>query len=85
MDRVIYNYELSSIFKLYKNCSDRLQSDVIFTDVAKAFDKVDHSTLLAKLNILGVNSTILNWISYIFGTNTRNRARPRTFSKLWSA
>ena len=22
---------------------------------------------------------------YIFGTNTRNRARPRTFSKLWSA
>ena len=24
-------------------------------------------------------------ITYIFGTNTRNRARPRTFSKLWSA
>ena len=23
--------------------------------------------------------------TYIFGTNTRNRARPRTFSKLWSA
>ena len=22
---------------------------------------------------------------YIFGTNTRNRARPRTYSKLWSA
>ena len=23
--------------------------------------------------------------TYIFGTNTRNRARPRTSSKLWSA
>ena len=23
--------------------------------------------------------------TYIFGSNTRNRARPRTFSKLWSA
>ena len=28
--------------------------------VAKAFDKVDHSTLPAKLNILGIKSTILN-------------------------
>ena len=38
-------------------------TDVIFTDFAKAFDKVDHRTLLAKLNILGIKSTTLNWIS----------------------
>ena len=48
---------------IYKNFSNRLQSDVIFTDFAKAFDKVNHSTLLAKLNILCIKSTILNWIS----------------------
>ena len=31
------------------------------------------------------NNIILFIYLYIFGTNTRNRARPRTYSKLWSA
>ena len=28
---------------------------------------------------------LLTIYTYIFGTNTQNRARPRTFSKMWSA
>ena len=28
---------------------------------------------------------ITNASNYNFGTNTRNRARPRTYAKLWSA
>ena len=48
---------------MHKNFSNRLQTDVIFTDFAKAFDKVDHPTLLAKFNILDIKPTILNWIS----------------------
>ena len=58
----ITNLILFSNF-IHKHFSNRLQTDVIFTDFAKAFDKVDHPTLLAKLNILGMISTILNWIS----------------------
>ena len=57
----ITNLVLFSNF-IHNNFSKRLQTDVIFTE-AKAFDKVDHPTLLAKLNILGIKSTILNWIS----------------------
>ena len=41
-----------------------------------------------RFNINNFNKAKAKWHSihtYIFGTNTRNRARPRTFSKLWSA
>jgi len=38
----------------------------IYTDFAKAFDKVSHSALLAKLARLGIHSGLLNWIkSYL--------------------
>ena len=48
---------------IYKNFSNRLQTDAIFIDFVKASDKVDHPPLLAKLHILAIKSTILNWIS----------------------
>jgi len=38
------------------------QFDAIYTDFAKAFDKVSHSALLAKLARLGIHSALLNWI-----------------------
>jgi len=44
----------------------RSQVDAIYTDFAKAFDKVSHSALLAKLARLGIHSALLNWIkSYL--------------------
>ena len=36
--------------------------DVVYLDFAKAFDKVDHGVLLAKLARFGINSTLLRWI-----------------------
>lgn len=42
------------------------QTDVIYTDFSKAFDKVNHKLLLLKLELMGVNINFLNWIkSYI--------------------
>jgi len=38
------------------------QFDAIYTDFAKAFHKVSHSALLAKLARLGIHSALLNWI-----------------------
>ena len=61
-------YKVDILFSnfIHKNFSNRLQTDVIFTDFAKTFDEVDHPTLLAKLNILSIKSTILNWMpSYL--------------------
>jgi len=44
----------------------RSQFDATYTEFAKAFDKVSHSALLAKLVLLGIHSTVLNWIkSYL--------------------
>lgn len=42
------------------------QVDVIYTDVRKAFDTVQHDALIAKLEELGVHSSLLSWIdSYL--------------------
>jgi len=37
--------------------------DTTYTDFAKAFDKVCHSALKAKLSKLGFHSSFLNWIA----------------------
>lgn len=39
------------------------QTDVIYTDFSKAFDKVNHQLLLAKLEAMGIFGTLLEWIS----------------------
>ena len=36
--------------------------DILYTDFAKAFDKVSHSRLLVKLKAYGINGLLLNWI-----------------------
>jgi hypothetical protein len=44
----------------------RGQVDVIYTDVAKAFDSVDHHILLYKLSEIGVHGFLLDWfLSYL--------------------
>lgn len=46
----------------------RKQTDVIYTDFSKAFDKVNHKLLLFKLNRIGFNHNFLNWLSsYLVG------------------
>jgi len=42
---------------------DHSQMDTIYTDFAKAFDKVCHSALKVKLAKLGFHSSFLNWIA----------------------
>lgn len=43
-----------------------MQIDSIYTDFSKAFDKIDHNILVAKLLSLGINGDLLRWImSYI--------------------
>lgn len=44
------------------------QVDVVYTDFSKAFDRVHHKFLVAKLSELGFHSSILQWLqSYLIG------------------
>ena len=36
--------------------------DVIYTDFAKAFDRVPHKRLLQKMKFLGITGSTLNWV-----------------------
>ena len=39
------------------------QTDVLYLDFAKAFDTVDHATLIEKLKWYGVTGQLLGWFS----------------------
>ena len=39
------------------------QVDIVYTDFAKAFDKVPHSILIEKLSNLGIHDPLLRWFS----------------------
>ena len=48
------------------------QTDVIYLDMAKAFDRVPHEKLFYKLEMLGLRNPLLAWIKDYL-TNTRHR------------
>ena len=48
----------------------RVQTDVVYLDFAKAFDRVDHQLLLKKLSNFGVSGNLLEWFqSYLKDIN----------------
>ena len=51
---------------------NHLQIDAILLDFSKAFDKVDHEILLAKLEHLGIRNSLLDWSrSFLIGRSQR--------------
>ena len=49
----------------WTNCIDAQQPvDILYIDLAKAFDSVSHSKLLYKLEKLGIGGNILEWLSH---------------------
>ena len=45
-----------------------VQTDVIYTDLSAAFDKINHEIAIAKLDKLGISGSLLNWFrSYLVG------------------
>ena len=47
---------------IVRNLNMGLETDVIYLDFSKAFDKVDHSLLLKKIRFYGVKGRLYDWI-----------------------
>ena len=60
--------KLHLVDQIYKSFENDNYTLGVFIDLAKAFDTVDHSILLKKLEMCGVNTTNLAWFaSYLNG------------------
>lgn len=49
----------------------RLEVDAVYTDFSSAFDKVNHSLLLLKLEYNGIHGSLLNWFSSYLARRTQ--------------
>lgn len=47
-------------------------ADVIYLDFSKAFDKVDHSTLIQKLAHIGIRGKLHKWLEHFFENRTQS-------------
>ena len=54
-----------------KNMSNRIQTDVLIMDFSKAFDKVGHRRLLAKLHHYGIQDKTNKWINSFLSNRTQ--------------
>ena len=65
-----------------KSLDAGIQTDVIYLDMAKAFDKVPREKLLYKLEMVGVKGQLLAWFrSYL--TNRRHRTVIEGYASDW--
>ena len=53
---------LAHIDAILLNALEGSDTDVIYLDYQKAFDKVDHEILLMKLKLHGINGNLYNWL-----------------------
>ncbi len=63
---------LSVLQRISQNLDLGKQTDILYFDIAKAFDTVDHKLLLNKLSRFGITGNVLNWFkSYLSGRQQR--------------
>lgn len=49
-------------YDLPKKLDEGREIDAVFLDFSKAFDRVDHAKLIHKLQLIGANEQVSNWI-----------------------
>ena len=66
---------LSALLSVFDNVMQLLSSgnntvDMVYIDIAKAFDKVDHGVLLHKIKILGITRKLGVWLYHFLTGRT---------------
>ena len=72
---------LSTIHDFAKSRNSSLATDVIFLDLAKAFDGVPHERLLIKLRSLGIVGNLINWLRHFLTCRKQRVVVRGTFSE----
>ena len=75
-------WQLLSLTECFQEAMEKdHNSHALFLDVAKAFDRVDHKLLLAKLSAVGLDSSAVKWIaSYLSSRQICTRVEGYTLS-----
>ena len=66
--------------RIYSSKSRQNRPEIIFLDILKAFDTVNHNILLSKLKYHGIKNTALKWFE-ILVTATGQRQQTRVGSR----
>ena len=67
-NRSCLSHLLHHIDDVLRDLEDGANADVLYLDYSKAFDKVNHTTLLRKLQHYGISGDLLRWIeSFLVG------------------
>ena len=56
---------------ILRNLNEGFETDVIYLDFAKAFDKVEHNILLQKLHNYGIRGNLYEWIKAFLSNRTQ--------------
>ena len=62
---------LSHFDDVFLGLMNNADTDAIYLDYAKAFDKVDHKLLLVKLKVYGFNDSLIKWIESFLTNRTQ--------------
>jgi len=73
---------LSTCNSLYQAYDSNLSSRIVFLDISKAFDGVDHTCLLFKIQQLGIDGPLLNLLSSYLSQRSQVVLINRTLSDL---
>ena len=71
---------LSTFHDFARSRNSSVAKDVVFLDLAKAFDSVPHERLLIKLYSLGIESKLLNWLRHFLTCRKQRVVVRGTFS-----
>ena len=72
---------LSTIHDFVKSRNSSFATDVIFLDLAKAFDSVPHERLLIKPRSLGIVGNLINWLRHFLTCRKQRVVVRGTFSE----
>ena len=71
---------LSHVDDIVKGLINGADTDAIYLDFAKAFDKVDHQLLLAKMRKLGFHEKLVKWIESFLSNRKQSVVLDGVFS-----